>query len=583
MRTPIVIKLSLWIAIISICSACISVYFTYTNGRNLLINSAKERLSTTNQVVAQRYSFYISETAKSLLFIARLPAVSELIHTQDKAQQEHLRNRLGAVFTQLISTHDEYFQVRFIAASEHGKELVRADRTASGVQITPTTELQEKGHFSYVYDALKIAEGKVFISSIHLDKERGALAGYNKPNLILSTPAYDANKQLLGVLVINLDLERMFDLIQKNLPASLTLIATNSRGDYLIHPIAEKAFAFDNGKQFLIQADVPESQKIYSGEQSQVVSQAGDLRSPEKPAVISLVKVPFEFTTLQKYLVIGLCNDLDNVFADASKLGIRALRLSLLLSLLLIGISYLLARKISQPLQLIAKTFGGFREGDPIPNLELNSKDELGLLVNNFSSMARSINNQLQELKVQRQYLHRAAYHDTLTSLPNRLLLDDRLDQALVIAKRDKLEVAIMLVDLDNFKPVNDLYGHDIGDKLLREVSARMLACIRESDTLARFGGDEFMLILSCRDHQQPSLNSRQISRQVGEKIRNALLQPFKIDNFNLRISSSIGVSIFPEDTSDKDTLIKNADLAMYYAKSAGRNNVKFFDEIVVD
>ncbi len=583
MRTPIVIKLSLWIAIISVCSACISVYFTYTNGRDLLIKTAKDRLSTANQVIAQRYSFYIGETTKSLLFVSRLPALAEIVESNTPIREEQLRQRLGSVFTQLISTHEEYFQVRFIDANNHGKELVRADRSADGAKYIAPQQLQEKGHFSYVYQTLKLAKGDVFISPIHLNKEIGTLEGYEKPSLILSTPVYSDTKRLIGLVAINIDLVRMFALIQNNLPQNLTLIATNSEGDYLIHPDPEKAFGFDKGKSFKIQDDIPESQKIFSGELNHIVSQSWDLNAPQKPAVLSLVKVPFKFSTLQKYMIIGLCSDLQSVNADATRLGIQALRLSLLLSLFLVAMSYFFAQKISRPLQLITKTFGKFREGDPIPELTLNSKDEFGLLVNNFTNMARSINRQLQELKIQRQYLQQAAYHDPLTNLPNRLLLDDRLEQAVVIAKRDKLEVAVMLVDLDDFKPVNDLYGHDIGDKLLKEVSERMLACIRESDTLARFGGDEFMLILSCRDHQQASLTGRQVSRQVGEKIRNALTQPFNIENFNLRISCSIGVSILPEDSLDKETLVKNADLAMYYAKSAGRNNVKFFDEIVVD
>lgn len=583
MRSPIVYKLSLWIAIISICSACVSVYFTYSNGRDLLINTAKERLSTASQVIAQRYNFFMQETAKSLLFIARLPAIQEMAQTKDPAKAQLLRNRLGYVFTQLINTHSEYFQVRFIDAGHYGRELVRADRTPQGAEVIAAADLQEKGHFPYVYNTLKIAEGKVFVSAIHLNKERGMLEGYGKPRLILATPVFDAEHQLLGLVVINIDFERMFALIQKDLPSNLTLVATNSQGDYLIHPDPEKTFGFDKGLDVRIQESVPESQKIYSGEEPLIVTRTQDLRHPEKAAVLALVKVPFEYTTLQKYLVIGLCSDLDNVFADATQLGFQALRLSLLFSLLLVIISYLLAQQISKPLQLIARTFGRFREGDPIPELNLNSDDEMGLLANNFSTMAKSINLQLHELKIQRQYLQQAAYHDPLTHLPNRLLLDDRIEQALVIGKRDKLEVAVMLVDLDDFKPVNDLYGHDIGDRLLQEVSARMLGCIRESDTLARFGGDEFMVILSQRDQQQASLNARQVSRQVAEKIRHALQQPFKIDNFNLKISCSLGISLYPDDAQDKETLIKNADLAMYYAKSSGRNNVKFFSEIIVD
>jgi diguanylate cyclase (GGDEF)-like protein len=187
------------------------------------------------------------------------------------------------------------------------------------------------------------------------------------------------------------------------------------------------------------------------------------------------------------------------------------------------------------------------------------------------------------ELNTQRQYLHKVAHHDGLTGLPNRILLEDRIEQALISARRDKAEIAVMLIDLDDFKPVNDKYGHDIGDKLLQECAARMLTCIRETDTVARYGGDEFMTIVSARELQLRGMSARHISRQVADKIRTALNQPFKIDNFLLNISCSIGIAIYPQDGDDKNTLIKHADLAMYYAKSTGRNNVKLYTDTQTD
>jgi len=581
MRSTIVFKLSIWIAVISILSACTSVYFTFLNGRAMLTRAAEERLSTATQVMSQRYRFFIQEMGRTLLFAAKLPAIEEFKSTPNLERRQQLRARLGGVFAELINTHPEYFQVRLIDAENHGVELVRADRGVSGAHNIEGAALQEKAHFPYVFNTRSLPPNAIYVSNIHLNHERGILEGYGKPQLVLATPIYNAQAKLVAIFVINIDLERMFALVQRDLPANLTLIATNSEGDYLIHPNPQYTFGFDLGQRVLIQENIPESQRIFSGEIDQLVTPTRDFRAPEKQAVAALIKVPFEYTADQKYLVIGLYSDLDDVFADATTLSIKALRLSLFLSLILVVISILLARRIAQPIQSIAKTFGRFREGEVVPEVTSDSNDELGLLAKNFTSMAKSINDQLQQLTSQRQQLQQAAHHDLLTGLPNRLLFEDRIEQALVAAKRDQIEVAVMLVDLDEFKPVNDTFGHHIGDRLLDEAAKRMLGCVRESDTLARYGGDEFMVILSQRDHHHASLSARHIALQVAEKIRSALQQPFTIDDYQLRISASLGISLYPEDAQDKESLIKNADLAMYYAKSNGRNKIKFFSEII--
>jgi diguanylate cyclase (GGDEF)-like protein len=162
------------------------------------------------------------------------------------------------------------------------------------------------------------------------------------------------------------------------------------------------------------------------------------------------------------------------------------------------------------------------------------------------------------------------AHYDALTDLPNRTLFSDRLHQALVIAKRDKTHLAVMFIDLDKFKPVNDLLGHDVGDWLLKKVAQRIQECLRESDTVARIGGDEFIVLL-------PSIETDQDAFLVAEKIRSSLNLPFVLADDQLEISSSIGISVYPEHGAEDKELIKNADVAMYYAKFAGRDNVKIF------
>ena len=165
------------------------------------------------------------------------------------------------------------------------------------------------------------------------------------------------------------------------------------------------------------------------------------------------------------------------------------------------------------------------------------------------------------------------AHYDPLTGLPNRTLLSDRLQQAITAAKREKSHMALMFIDLDKFKPVNDTLGHHIGDLLLKEVATRMLNCMRESDTAARIGGDEFIVLL-------PLIEAEIDTLAVAEKIREAICQPFKIAEHTLNISTSIGVAVYPEHGIDEKTLLKNADTAMYYAKQVGRNNVMLFNPI---
>ena len=173
-------------------------------------------------------------------------------------------------------------------------------------------------------------------------------------------------------------------------------------------------------------------------------------------------------------------------------------------------------------------------------------------------------------LKENEKRLRYMAQHDNLTGLPNRMLFSDRLQQEIFIAKRDKKYFAVMFLDLDKFKPVNDMFGHGVGDLLLKETAKRIQDCVRESDTVARFSGDEFIVLFRAIEHKQDAM-------VVAEKIRHALNQPFELVGQNLQISSSTGVAIYPDHGTDEGQLLKNADIAMYCAKDNGRNMVQLF------
>jgi diguanylate cyclase (GGDEF)-like protein/PAS domain S-box-containing protein len=166
------------------------------------------------------------------------------------------------------------------------------------------------------------------------------------------------------------------------------------------------------------------------------------------------------------------------------------------------------------------------------------------------------------------------AYHDALTNLPNRLLFKDRLTVALSHAQRDGSRLAVLFLDLDRFKVINDSLGHNIGDQLLQAVAARVTACVRDSDTVARLGGDEFTVLL-------PRLNRSDDAAPIASKIIEAVRYPFHIEGREFFITTSIGISLFPEDGTDAESLIKNADTAMYQAKELGRDNYQLFNAVV--
>jgi diguanylate cyclase (GGDEF)-like protein/PAS domain S-box-containing protein len=168
------------------------------------------------------------------------------------------------------------------------------------------------------------------------------------------------------------------------------------------------------------------------------------------------------------------------------------------------------------------------------------------------------------------QKMTHLAQHDFLTGLPNRLLLTERLSRAIGLAHRHRKQVALLYLDLDYFKNVNDSLGHAIGDELLQSVAARLVECVRTTDTVCRQGGDEFVILLA-------EIEKPQDAAQVAEKLLAALVVPHYINGSELHITLSIGISIFPDDGSDADTTMQNADTAMYYAKAGGRNNYQFF------
>ncbi|MCM8622959.1 MAG: EAL domain-containing protein [Candidatus Accumulibacter sp.] len=178
----------------------------------------------------------------------------------------------------------------------------------------------------------------------------------------------------------------------------------------------------------------------------------------------------------------------------------------------------------------------------------------------------------ISERKQWEQDIHFLAHHDALTKLPNRTLLDDRIRQAIAKSKRNHDHMAVLFLDLDHFKLINDTLGHDIGDRLLEQLAQRLTEVLRQTETVARLGGDEFVIVI-------PELAAIRRVAVVARKVLEVVAAPYLLEGRSLHVTPSIGISVYPEDGDDAATLLRNADTAMYHAKERGRNNFQFFTQ----
>ena len=245
---------------------------------------------------------------------------------------------------------------------------------------------------------------------------------------------------------------------------------------------------------------------------------------------------------------------------------------------LLIGVfGFQLANSIALRLRNVKAGVERMSRGEFAARLKTDATDEIGQLKIAVNTMAHDLEASRDELLVRIQSEREAAqqveylaYHDKLTGLYNRSMFSRLLEQGLTESRRYGRPLAVMFVDLDRFKNINDTLGHEAGDALLQEVAQRLKSCMRDSDTIARMGGDEFVVLL-------PSANDQEGLAAAAQKILGVLAQPFAIGGQEFRVTASIGISMYPGDGDDEPTLMKHADIAMYQAKEEGRNSFMFY------
>jgi diguanylate cyclase (GGDEF)-like protein len=553
-------RLAILLASFGIVAMGLVGYTSYASSRAALLGATQRDLLTATQVLGKNFQERINEVSAHALLLARLtPSLQGggTMSAQDK-------DRLAQAFGAMLEVHPDYFQARLISATGHGIELVRVDRDVTLLLRIEGLHLQEKGHYPYVFNTLRLARGQVYLSDITLNRETGAHAGLDKPTLRVATPVAAGDGAIVGLIVINIDLETMFQRLKVDLPKSYQLYLSNHWGDYLIHPNPALAFGFDFGRRELIQNNFPPVAALIEGRQSSVVT-APDA---EDGRVAAFARMPMGVARDAHFVVLGLSQPLENVMREARELGWETVRIILLLSAAAVLLAALVSRAVTEPLRQMAAAVQRFSKERVVSELPSGRGDQIGLLARSLNDMQRTIVANIRELDDSRLALRHLAQHDGLTGLPNRALFEDRLRQAMAQARRSEGAIAVLFVDLDGFKAVNDTFGHHTGDLLLTAVAQRIAGCVRDADTAGRIGGDEFVILLSVIELERDAL-------AVAEKVRAALAMPFELERSTQRISASIGVALFPQHGDSEHALALSADAAMYRAKAKGGNRVQ--------
>jgi diguanylate cyclase (GGDEF)-like protein len=511
---------------VSVLSGAIGVVYNLESKDYLKRLELEEQLNLKLQlsIITNNFEAIISD----LLFLSKQNELHHLINDNEQKYKDWISNE----YLELCRKKRIYDQIRYLDRT--GMEIVRVNYNSGDPKIVEQSGLQFKGNRYYFKDTSALEANEIFLSPLDLNIENGEIEKPFKPMIRFGVPIFDNEKNKRGVIIFNYLGRKLIDSLKDAATLSLgNIMLVNSEGYWLCSPIQDDEWGFmikeRNNRKFSL--NYPKAWKeILSLDSCQIYNKNGLFTSatiyPLREGLKSSTGSAIAFGDSEKKLKPSqyYWKIISHVPVNDLKSGTRNLLFKLFV------MAFLLFLLASIPSWIISKA--------------------------------------IVRRKFHQMELYRSANYDKLTDLPNRSLFHDRLTQTLNQSKRYDRKFALMFIDLDGFKSVNDTLGHDAGDELLIKTAKRLLSCVRESDTVARMGGDEFTIILQ-------SISTSENVELVAQKIINNLSDPFKLKENNAQIGASIGISLFPDNGDDMETLLKKADEAMYEAKKAGKNDYR--------
>lgn len=466
--------------------------------------------------------------SSDLLFLTKQNELLHLVNTNKTTYKEWIAKE----YLELCKEKQIYDQIRFI--DQEGMEVIRVNYNNGTPVIVPENNLQYKGERYYFHNSLSLNENELFISPLDLNMEKGLIDTPLKPMIRFGSPVVDNNGDKSGVVILNYLADNILKSLEKTNKTSFGhLMLLNSDSYWLYSSVKnnEWGFMIKERSTRKFSNNYPDLwEKILSSNTFQIHNDNGLF------TVATIYPLSTELQTTSGSLFFpaskgnGLTTNqyfwklISHISTEELQQGLSPLLVKLLI------IAFWVTLLITVPSWIIART--------------------------------------IVQRKKHHKELYRSASYDKLTNLPNRSLFESTLQQTLKDSRNFNLSFAVMFIDLDGFKAVNDTLGHDAGDQLLSLAATRLLNCVRTSDLVARLGGDEFTVILS-------NLFKPEDSETIARKMIDELARPFILSAGEATISASIGISIYPNNGDNTSILLSKADDAMYYAKNIGKNCYK--------
>ena len=527
-------------------------WVAYSQLRDTAEQKTMSQMSTLLRQIDIHLDSYLSNAKANIELLAESDLISRYMIVEDAAERyELLQPSVLALLSSYQQDYPSYKEIRILLPDGY-------EDTRSTLQpLNNVTE--EEGDAPYFRRMTQSPE--MIHSEFFRNPDTGHHALLVGRRIMLEDPGVDpaiSMPRVRGYLTITADLEFLRKQTQSN------QIGQDGR------------LFFTDGKGYLLFADGRSGtrDKLPSDLFRELVRKSGEgevLRDSLEGRMsvfhgMKLQKDLYVFAALPEEELLAASHRLRELVAGMT------LATTLIAALLLFG---LLKTLIIAPIQKLGAATQEISRGNLQVAVTVDRKDEIGDLALAFEDMSQSLLRSANQI----QYL---AYHDSLTGLPNRYMFTDYLERALSHAKRHRQVMALLFLDLDGFKRVNDTLGHEAGDQLLQELAARLDNCLRRDDfviradtvqdTVARLGGDEFIVLLT-------RIQSAHDSARVATRILASVSEPFFIGKCEFQVGASIGITTFPADGDEADTLIKNADVAMYHAKKSGKNNYRFYSD----
>ena len=303
MKFGIAFKLGCLLAVFGVLACGLTGYYSYSSSRATLLKAAERDLLTATQVLGRNLRGNIDGVSRDALMLAGIAQGKVLPQAPSAPVREQAENDLAELFETLMRVHPEYMQIRLISAAGHGLEQVRVDRDGEQPVRIPYPGLQEKGHFDYVFDTLRLPPGQVRLSPIVINHELGTHSGVGRPTLHVSTPVAGADGQPSALIVINIDLNQLFDQLRSDLPAHYQVYLSNRWGDLLIHPDQRRTFGFDQGRRRFLQDEFPDVQQLLD---TQTESLIGRSDGKDTSLVAAFVRLATNAGNRESFVVLGL-------------------------------------------------------------------------------------------------------------------------------------------------------------------------------------------------------------------------------------------------------------------------------------